>query len=80
MMLQRDPEDEVRRAFKLFDQDNTGRISLKNLDQVAKDLGENISSQELSAPTLPTPASQPSYAGAGLTLSLPFGLSQASDD
>merc|ERR1712199_134137 len=46
-MNQKDGKDEMLKGFKLFDDDNTGSISFKNLQRVAKELGESLSDQEL---------------------------------
>lgn len=42
-----DTSEEIDQAFRMFDDDNTGRITFANLKRVAGELGEQITDDEL---------------------------------
>merc|ERR1712100_468455 len=46
-MNDKDPADEMKKAFALYDVDGTGKIGFKDLKRVATELGENMSDKEI---------------------------------
>ncbi len=51
-LLERDPLEDLQRAFRLFDDDHTGKISLRNLRRVAKEIGDRLEDDELCVPSI----------------------------
>ena len=45
---EKDSREEILKAFRLFDDDESGKISFRNLKRVAKELGENMTDEELA--------------------------------
>ena len=45
--VKKDTKEETEKVFKLFDKDSTGKITLDNLKVIAKELGENMSDEDL---------------------------------
>ena len=43
----KDSKEDIEKVFKLFDDEKTGLISIKNLRRVAKELGETMDDNEL---------------------------------
>lgn len=46
-MSDKDSKDDINKVFQLFDDDRTGKISIRNLKRIAKELGENMTEAEL---------------------------------
>ena len=46
-MSDKDSREDIMKVFNLFDDDQSGRISLRNLKRVAKELGETMTEGEL---------------------------------
>ena len=38
----KDTKEDIAKVFQLYDDDNTGKISLRNMKRVAKELGETM--------------------------------------
>jgi hypothetical protein len=45
-MSEKDSREEILKAFRLFDDEEKGKISFRNLKRVAKELGENMTDEE----------------------------------
>ncbi|XP_054842538.1 centrin-2-like [Eublepharis macularius] len=46
-MSQTGPKEEILKSFKLFEDSNSGKISFKNLKQIASETGEKLTEEEL---------------------------------
>merc|ERR1719364_671496 len=48
-ILNKDPKDDMLKAFRLFDDDNTGSVSFKNLKRVSRETNQTLTDDELQA-------------------------------
>jgi centrin-1 len=46
-MSDKDTREDINKVFRLFDDDNTGTVTLRNLRRVARELGETMTDDEL---------------------------------
>merc|ERR1719198_335578 len=46
-ILNKDPKDDMVKAFRLFDEDQTGFVTLKNMKRVAKETNQTLDEEEL---------------------------------
>merc|ERR1711924_458744 len=46
-IVNRDPRDDMLKVFRLFDDDNTGYVSLKNVKRVCKENNVTLSDEEI---------------------------------
>ena len=47
LYAKRNVHDEIRKDFKLFDHDDTGKITLQNIKGLCAELGENMTNEEI---------------------------------
>jgi centrin-1 len=45
--LSKNSREEIQKIFKLFDEDNIGKIQFRNLKKVSMELGEGLTDEEL---------------------------------
>ncbi|CAD7946054.1 unnamed protein product [Amoebophrya sp. A25] len=46
-MGDRNSREEINKIFKLFDEDNSGKVSFRNLKRIAQEIGETLTDDEL---------------------------------
>merc|ERR1712046_533269 len=46
-ILNRDPKEDMLKAFRLFDEDNTGTVSFRNLRKVMRDTNQTVDDEEI---------------------------------
>jgi len=45
----RDPQSELQKAFAVFDDDGSGKITTRNLKRIARELGEDVDDETIAA-------------------------------